>query len=125
MADQWRPDTALVQALCSGTRRKKPRRMRRGAVLLAAVLAALLLATPVMAAGPFYSILYAVSPATAQYFAPVQRACEDNGIRMEVEAAAIRGDTAELYVSLFSARMAARRPVPWSITMRKRTKRCS
>lgn len=100
MADQWRPDTALVQALCSGTRRKKPRRMRRGAVLLAAVLAALLLATPVMAAGPFYSILYAVSPATAQYFAPVQRACENNGIRMEVEAAAIRGDTAELYVSL-------------------------
>ena len=54
------------------------------------------LAIPAMAAfsPSFYELLYAVTPATAQFFKPVQRSCEDNGIRMEVTAAYIHENTA-------------------------------
>lgn len=48
----------------------------------------------------FYSMMYNISPATAQFFKPVQMSCEDNGIRMEVKAAYIHGDTAEIYISM-------------------------
>ena len=60
------------------------------------------LAVPVMAASipAFYDMLYAVSPATAQFFKPVQLSCEDNGIRMEVVAAYIHENTAEIYISM-------------------------
>ena len=60
------------------------------------------LAIPAMAAfsPSFYELLYAVTPATAQFFKPVQRSCEDNGIRMEVTAAYIHENTAEIYLSL-------------------------
>ena len=60
------------------------------------------LAIPAMAAfsPSFYELLYAVTPATAQFFKPVQRSCEDNGIRMEVTAAYIHENTAEIYLSM-------------------------
>lgn len=60
------------------------------------------LAAPAMAGSipAFYDMLYAVSPATAQFFKPVQLFCEDNGIRMEVIAAYIHEDTAEIYISM-------------------------
>lgn len=60
------------------------------------------LAVPAMAVSipAFYYVLYEVSPATAQYFKPVQMSCEDNGIRMEVEAVYIHEDTAEIYISM-------------------------
>lgn len=60
------------------------------------------LAVPAMAASVpvLYDALYAVSPAVAQFFKPVQLSCEDNGIRMEVAAAYIHEDTAEIYVSM-------------------------
>ena len=56
------------------------------------------LAVPAMAAfsPAFYELLYAVT----QFFKPVQRSCEDNGIRMEVTAAYIHENTAEIYLSL-------------------------
>lgn len=59
-------------------------------------------AVPAMAAASpaFYHVLYAVSPAAAQFFKPVQSACTDNGIRMEVEASYIHADTAEIYISM-------------------------
>lgn len=60
------------------------------------------LAIPVMAASvpAFYNMLYEISPATAQFFRPVQLSCEDNGIRMEAVAAYLHEDTAEIFVSL-------------------------
>ena len=60
------------------------------------------LTVPAMAASipAFYDMLYAISPATAQFFKPVQLSCEDNGIRMEVVAAYIHEDTAEIYISM-------------------------
>lgn len=47
-----------------------------------------------------YGILYAMHPQIAQKLIPVNVSCEDNGIRMEVEAAHIHGDTAEIYISM-------------------------
>ena len=60
------------------------------------------LSVPVIAASmpAFYDMLYAVSPAAAQFFKPVQLSCEDNGIRMEVSAAYIHENIAEIYISI-------------------------
>ena len=48
----------------------------------------------------FYNVIYEISPATAQFFKPVQSSCESQGIQMEVVASYIHEDTAEIYVSL-------------------------
>lgn len=69
---------------------------------IAAVAACCMISVPVFAATvpAFYEVLYAISPATAQFFTPIQMSCEDNGIRMEVLASYIHGDTAEIYIAM-------------------------
>ena len=101
MMNQCVPGEALIQQTAAG-RRGKRRLPRWGLTAAAAVLACALLAPPVLAATvpAFRQALYEVAPATAQYFSPVQQSCEDNGIRMEVVASYIHGDTAALYVSM-------------------------
>ncbi len=47
-----------------------------------------------------YDGLYAISPAVAQYFKPVERSCTDQGIRMEVISAYIHEDKAEVYIAM-------------------------
>lgn len=49
---------------------------------------------------PAYDILYALHPEAAKLLTPVKVSCEDNGIRMEVEAVYVHGDTAEIYISM-------------------------
>lgn len=46
-----------------------------------------------------YMLMHAVAPSAAQFFTPVRRTDEDQGIRMEVESAYIHGDTAEIHIS--------------------------
>lgn len=76
-------------------------RIRRAAVIVLAAALCLMLALPVLASSDgSYELLYAVAPALAQRLRPVQLACEDNGIRMEVVAASVQGDTAEAYIAL-------------------------
>ena len=61
------------------------------------------LAVPALAAADVqaaYEVLYAVSPSAAQRLKPVNLACEDEGIRMEVVSALVEGDTAEMLVSI-------------------------
>lgn len=92
------PSPALRAETLSRVRRRPfPRRI----VLIAAVLA-VCLATPALAAQtePGYRLLYAVSPAAAQFFQPVQISCTDSGITMEVVSVSVEGDTARVYVSL-------------------------
>lgn len=83
---------------------KKIRKGRLWKTAAAAVLLAVCFFTgvPLLAAEvpAFYHVLYQISPATAQFFIPVRESCEDNGIRMEVEAAYVQGDTARVYVAL-------------------------
>ena len=80
----------------------QPRTKRTGLKKWCAIAACLclvfILAVPVMAASmpAFYNMLYTVSPATAQFFKPVQLSCEDKGIRMEVSAAYLHEKIAEI-----------------------------
>lgn len=75
---------------------------RKPLTYVAAALLCVLLATPVLAANvpAIYELMYLVSPSVAQFFMPVQEACEYNGIRMEVISTYIHEDTAEIYVTL-------------------------
>ncbi len=47
-----------------------------------------------------YEILYSLTPQIAQKLVPVYASCEDEGIRMSVEAVKIEGSTAYIYISL-------------------------
>ena len=55
----------------------------------AAAVAAVLLATPALAvrSETGYAVLYRIAPAVAQFFQPIQEACTDSGITMEVKEA--------------------------------------
>lgn len=93
------PSPVLVEKTLARTRRRSPP-LRRLAAMAAA--AAVLLATPALAARtePGYQLLYAVSPAAAQFLQPVRQSCTDNGVTMEVAAVRIQDDTAEAYITL-------------------------
>lgn len=66
----------------------------------AAAAAFVLCGLPLAAASDFgYTLMHAVAPSATQFFTPVRRTDDDQGIRMEVESAYIHGDTAEIYVS--------------------------
>ena len=94
-------DTLIIEA-------KRPaKKIKRRWAKPAAAAAALLLcfSAPVPAAVALgseiaYRALYAVSPAIAQTFKPVQKSCIDNGIKLEVISASIEGSEASFYISL-------------------------
>ncbi len=89
-------DTVQRAARCEARRRPV---WKRGLCAVAAA-ACVLVGLPLAAASDTgYQLMRAVAPSAAQFFTPVRRTDEDQGIRMEVESAYIHGDTAEIYVS--------------------------
>lgn len=93
-------DSAYVEAADLMPRRRK-NSLKKWFAIAACLCVVTSAALPAMAENPaFYNRLYAISPATAQFFRPVQLSCEDNGIRMEVVAAYVHEDTAEIYISM-------------------------
>ncbi len=91
----------IVENVRAKTERQPVFRWRRAVLAGVAALLCLALVMPALAsAEPTYRLLYAVSPAAAQFFRPVRLADEDNGVRMEVEYAYIHGDTAEICLTL-------------------------
>lgn len=102
-----RPDAPLLQRTRAAAQKApaRPRRLRP-LIALAAVLVCLALAVPAfampaLAADPDgYALLYSISPAAAQFFKPVNRSDEDNGIRLTVDSVYMHSDTVEIYVSL-------------------------
>ena len=102
-----RPDAPLLQCTRAAAQKApaRPRRLRP-LIALAAVLVCLALtvpafAMPALAADPNgYALLYSISPAAAQFFKPVNRSDEDNGIRLTVDSVYLHSDTVEIYVSL-------------------------
>lgn len=94
-------DPVFVEAADAEPIRKRHRWVKWG-VMAACLCLVFTLTIPAMAAfiPAFYEGLYAISPATAQFFKPIQLSCEDNGIRMGVEAVYIHESTAEIYISL-------------------------
>ena len=93
------PSPELIQqTLNFSKRRSRPlRRLAAGGIA-----AAILLATPALAVQTEvgYRLMYLVSPATAQFFQPVQERCTDQGITMEVIGVRVEGDTAQAWISL-------------------------
>ena len=99
------PERALIEDTLDKLHREKPRAkhrpLRRAAAVCAAV-ACTLAATPALTAAVpgVYSTLYAVSPAAAQFFIPVRRSCEANGIELAVDSARVREEQVEIFVTL-------------------------
>lgn len=93
------PSPGLIEKTLAKTRRS-PFPLRRLIGIAAA--AAVLLATPALAAQTElgYQLLYALSPASAQFFQPVRRSCTDNGVTVEVVSVRVEGDTAQAYIAL-------------------------
>lgn len=108
MMQQIKPNEQLVhdvmaQAQEHPVRRVScTRRMLRPAAAVAAVCVCLNFTLSALAANSdrAYAMMYAVSPALAQHFVPINKTSDDNGIRLEVESAYISGDTAQAYVTL-------------------------
>ena len=94
-------DPAYVEAADMMPKRKR-NSLKKWCAMAACLCLVFSFAVPAMAAATlvFNDILYEISPATAQFFKPVQLSCEDNGIRMEVVASHIHEDTAEIYISV-------------------------
>lgn len=108
MNEQISPDPELVNKIIHSVNKpkKETHRVKRffsRPITIVVILTVLVLtATPVLASNVpiIYRLMYEVSPAVAQFFMPVQKSCEDNGIRMEVVSAYIHGDTAEIYITM-------------------------
>ena len=104
MNERIAPGDALVQDTIRQIRVKK--HLARHALLrrTAAALAALtiVLSAPHIAARipAGYELMYALSPALAQKFVPIQEECVSNGILMEVVGAYIRGNEADIYITV-------------------------
>lgn len=75
-------------------------RYKRPGLILAVVCLCLLLAVPALAvSSSFQELLYLIAPQTAQFLRPIERSCEDQGIRMEVTAAMYDEDTLGAYLT--------------------------
>ena len=76
---------------------------KRLVAVVAALVTALAVSISAMAAADVdaaYELLYQFSPSVAQLLKPINRSCEDNGIRMEVISADITGSEAYIYISV-------------------------
>lgn len=103
--EQIYPDQELVNNVINISNRAESKAkniFHKPITIVAAFMIFILFTTPALAANvPYvYKLMYLVSPAVAQFFMPVQKACVDNGIRMEVISAYIHDDTAEIYIAM-------------------------
>ena len=57
---------------------------------------------PVLASNipSIYNLMYLVSPKIAQYFIPIQKSCENQGIKMEVISINIHENEAQIYITM-------------------------
>lgn len=105
---QVKPDKILLDSAIQATRNKVRSRhtplnsFRKPAVALVSICICLLLAMPALAANvePIHRLMYMVSPQAAQFFIPVQKSDEDNGIKMDVISAYIHDNIAEVYITM-------------------------
>lgn len=108
MYNQISPSKRLISDIISSeqTARRASKRFvplyRKPAVVSIALILFLMLSLPALAANVpvIYELMYNVSPAAAQFFKPVQKSCENAGIKMEVVSAYIHDDTVEIYVTI-------------------------
>ena len=95
-------DTIRKTAKIENKSHNKVFTFRRPAMVFVSICLCLILAMPVLAATvePIYELMYMVAPTIAQFFIPVQKSDEDNGVRMEVVSAYIHDNVAEIYITM-------------------------
>ncbi len=96
-------DQVLKSAHDAETRKRKIFRLIPKPVAAAGLICLCIsVAAPTLAATSdfAYHALYQISPGAAQFFIPVQKSDDDNGIRMEVISAYLHGNTAEIYIAM-------------------------
>lgn len=93
---------ATAAKMHSAQKNRPARRMRRAIAIAAAAALVIGCGTPALAANVpgVYETLYLLSPATAQFFMPVNEVSESSGVKMEVVSAYVRGDTAGVYLTM-------------------------
>lgn len=99
------PDKALVEKVKRFENKKHTNHLKQ--IVLKPVIACMIViitfcSIPVLAANveSIYHLMYLVSPSVAQYFMPVQQACQNQGIKMEVVSAYINGNEAQIYITM-------------------------
>lgn len=106
LCNQIQPDEKLIDKTIRRVHNKAGGRrggtLRKPILALAVLCFCIFAALPVLAATvePVYRLMYLVSPSAAQFFMPVQKSDEENGIKMEVVSAYIHGNTAQIYITL-------------------------
>ncbi|WP_414150850.1 hypothetical protein ACIZ62_18290 [Acetobacterium carbinolicum] len=105
---QVSPDKNLLQDTidkakkCEKQSNSKIYSFRKPLIILVSLCLCACLAMPVLAAtvAPVYQLMYMVSPTIAQFFMPVQKSVEDNGIKVEVVSAYIHDNVAKIYITM-------------------------
>ncbi len=108
MIDQVHPsDVLLCDVLKSAHSSGKKKKIitsafRKPVTAIIVICICMSLVIPVLAATvePIYQLMYMVSPSIAQFFIPVQKYDEDNGIKMEVVSAYIHDNVAKIYITM-------------------------
>lgn len=108
MSDQVHPSFELLNRVIKSAHsnenknNKKIVLLRKPMIAIISLCICLSLAMPVLATTvePIYQLMYLVSPSIAQFFIPVQKADEYNGIKMEVVSAYIHNNIAEIYITM-------------------------
>ncbi len=108
MSNQVHPsDDLLNDVLKSAHSNDKKRNIiassfRKPVIAIIAICICMSLAVPALAATvePIYQLMYMVSPNITQFFMPVQKSDEYNGIKMEVVSAYIHDNVADIYITM-------------------------
>jgi len=108
MCDRVHPDNDLIDHVLRSTRHGKRKRntkvtfFRKPVIAVLSICLCIFIAVPALAAtvDPIYDLIYLVSPGAAQFFIPVHKSDEDNGIEMKVVSAYIHGNRAEIYIAM-------------------------
>ena len=102
MNESLHPSPQAVENVMKRAEKKRSPRLLRAACITAAACVICVMSLPVLASNSaeFYQFMYSVSPGAAQLFMPVEKSCEDNGIRMEVISASVEGNSAAIYISM-------------------------
>lgn len=101
------PDEKLVNKVKKISSKKEIKIDKIKNIILKPAIAMMILvvsfcSVPVLAAKVpnVYELMYLVSPKVAQFFMPVQKSCEENGIKMEVVSTYIHDNEVKLYITL-------------------------
>lgn len=108
MIDQVHPSDELLYTVLKSAHSSDKKKniitssFRKPVTAIIAICICMSLAIPTLAATvePIYQLMYMVSPSIAQFFLPVQKSDEDNGIKMEVVSAYIHDNVAEIYITM-------------------------